>query len=252
TVDPGAIGSNAYEVDLAQGGQPLSGKQTTLQFVYPALDFRTVPITLDDAGDGSYLGAGPDLDRSGDWLALVNVKTDAGNTLPTRAAFRWPVAASAPTATRQPSILNWLSGLSIIVMAGVLFTPGTVRYVKTLNLQGESVVIGVMALVVTIALFIVGGWLLSDAARRTDALQHPVPSVVNPILPDQASLVAGQGFYTAKCASCHGSSGAGDGPNAGTTPAPDLRNRIPERREEELFQTLQTQQELGGQLSETD
>src|SRR6185436_4921498 len=132
-------------------------------------------------------------------------------SLPTRAAFHWNVPELAPNSTtRQPSILNWLSGLGIIVMAGVLFTPGILRVIPSLKLQGESVVIGLMAVVVTVALLVVGSSLLTDAARRTDALQHPVPSVVNPVLPDQTSLVTGQRIYAEKCAACHGDTGAGD------------------------------------------
>jgi copper transport protein len=251
SVDPGAVGANGYEVDLAR--QSVAGKQVSLQFVYPALDIHTPVLALDDAGDGVYLGAGPDLDRTGDWLALVNIRNDTTSSLPTRAAFRWNVPETAPNSTtRQPSVLNWLSGLGIVVIAGVLFTPGILHAIPSLKLQGESVLIGLMAVVVTAALLVVGSGLLSDAARRTDALQHPVPSVVNPVLPDQASLIVGQRIYAAKCAACHGDTGAGDDPQAGTTPLPDLRTRIADRRDVELFRTLETHNGLNGQLSDND
>src|SRR5258708_40176741 len=112
SVDPGAVGSDACEVDLSRNGQPLTGARVNVQFVYPALDIRSTALALDDAGDGSYLGAGPDLDRSGDWLGLVDIAHDATNPLPTRAAFRWSVAsASSTTTTRQPSAVDLLGGL---------------------------------------------------------------------------------------------------------------------------------------------
>src|SRR6266851_4475728 len=36
----------------------------------------------------------------------------------------------------------------------------------------------------------------------------------NPIAASQNSIAAGQKIYTKRCASCHGTSGDGDGPNA--------------------------------------
>ena len=253
SLDPGAVGSNAYEVDLSRNGQPLTGARVNVQFVYPALDIRSTALALDDAGDGSYLGAGPDLDRSGDWLGLVDIAHNATNPLPIRAAFRWSVASAASTTTtRQPSALNWLSGLGIVLMAGVLFAPPALHAVHSFKLQTESVIIGVMATVATIALLIVGIWLLADATQRTDALRYPVPSVVNPILPDAGSLSIGQRIYTTRCAACHGNTGAGDGPAAGTTPPPDLLVRIAERRDVELFKALESHKGLEGQLNEMD
>jgi mono/diheme cytochrome c family protein len=36
----------------------------------------------------------------------------------------------------------------------------------------------------------------------------------NPVAANQSSIAAGQKIYTKRCASCHGTSGNGDGPNA--------------------------------------
>lgn len=36
----------------------------------------------------------------------------------------------------------------------------------------------------------------------------------NPIAPDEASLAAGKKIYAKRCASCHGNTGNGDGPDA--------------------------------------
>ena len=62
TVDPGAVGSNTYQVDLARNGQPVIGAQVWFQVVYPPLDKRSGLLLLDDAGDGTYLGAGAEQD----------------------------------------------------------------------------------------------------------------------------------------------------------------------------------------------
>ncbi len=44
-------------------------------------------------------------------------------------------------------------------------------------------------------------WDVSDEIR---AVQNPVPA-------DEAAIEAGRGFYAARCASCHGDTGKGDG-----------------------------------------
>lgn len=48
------------------------------------------------------------------------------------------------------------------------------------------------------------GWVAPDEAKK---LKNPVPA-------DDASIAAGKATYTAKCASCHGDAGKGDGDDA--------------------------------------
>jgi mono/diheme cytochrome c family protein len=48
------------------------------------------------------------------------------------------------------------------------------------------------------------GWVAPDEAKK---LKNPVPA-------DDAALAAGKATYTAKCASCHGDTGKGDGDDA--------------------------------------
>src|SRR5262249_29217814 len=119
TLDPGAAGANAYQVNVARNNQPIAGAKVRLQFAYPPLDLRSGWLTLDDGGDGSYFGAGPELERAGNWDALVDVTIGRTNQA-VRAAFEWPLPENAPTSnTRQPTILNWLSVLGIVIAAGV-------------------------------------------------------------------------------------------------------------------------------------
>jgi mono/diheme cytochrome c family protein len=255
SIDPGAAGGNSYEVDLSQGGQPLAGAQVRLRFTDPALDKRSNLLSLDDMGDGSYLGAGADLERPGGWQALVDALNIPGKVPPTdvRAAFRWNVPDVAPNAnTRQPSPLNWLSGAAILAILGVWLIPGTIRRVRSLHLQTEIVVAGVMVTIITIVLVVMGGWLVSQANQRTDALRNPTPAVVNPALADAGSLAAGQTVYETRCAVCHGPTGAGNGPQA-PPDTPDLRLRLPTRRDEDLYRLLaHTGSGINLQLSEAE
>ena len=64
-----------------------------------------------------------------------------------------------------------------------------------------------------------------DAGDAGDAGVESVPAeyaaLVNPLPSDAAALAAGASVYGANCASCHGETGAGDGPIAGSqTPPP--------------------------------
>lgn len=60
---------------------------------------------------------------------------------------------------------------------------------------------------------------------QTTTLDRPEPpaeyaSLTNPINCDDAAVSAGQQVYTTNCASCHGDSGAGDGPAAASLNPP--------------------------------
>ncbi|MEP7289801.1 MAG: CopD family protein [Chloroflexota bacterium] len=252
SVDPGAVGSNTYQVSLSRAGKAVVGTQVKLQFVYPALDKRSGLLPLDDTGDGTYLAAGDDLERSGQWEALVDV---SDGTAPIRAAFHWDVPDVAPTTTsRQPQPINWLSAVSIVLVGAMLLVPGTLHTARSLNLQRESVMIGLAATIGTIVMLLLGAWLLADAGQRSDALRNPIPAVVNPVLADAVSVTAGRTLYEAKCLECHGANGAGDGIQAAKSAPPDLRDKLPVRRDEELYSALNPHKNLATllQLSDQD
>jgi len=235
SIDPGAAGPNTYEVTLLRDGQPVAGAQVNLRLVYPALDKRSSLVRLDDTGNGTYLGAGLDLERPGDWQALVDIA--AGNQGDVRAAFNWPVLITAPDLnTRQPSLLNWLSAIAIIGVLGVWMWPGTGK-LRTARIRPEVVALAGMAVAITVVLVLLGAWFLNDAAVRTDNLRNPTPAVANPALADQGSIAAGKQVYEVRCVGCHGPNGAGDGSQA-AAPPPDLRRRLPTRRDADLFKVI--------------
>jgi copper transport protein len=257
SIDPGAAGSNTYQIALSRGGQTITGAQVKLRLVYPALDKRTALLPLDDMGDGTYLGAGLELDRPGVWQALVDITLpDQGaDKLPIRAAFSWRVPDTIPDPSqRQPTLLNWLAGGLVLAVAGVWLYPGIVGRLRSVRV--EIVSIAVAAMLITVVLAALGAWLLNDSAQRTAALRNPTPLVVNPTLPDAQSVAAGKANYDANCATCHGPTGAGGGPQAVQSPAgapPDIRARLPTRRDEDLFRLIpHPNGNLVGKLSEAD
>src|SRR5262249_40598196 len=92
TVDPDATGANSYVVTALRGNLPVTGLKLWLRFVNTALDQRSPEIALDDAGDGSYSGAGQELDRAGNWLALIDfVLPESSYTPDNHVALRWSV-----------------------------------------------------------------------------------------------------------------------------------------------------------------
>jgi copper transport protein len=236
SLDPGAAGPNAYQVSLTRSDQPVSDAQVYLRMVYPALDRRSALLALDNLSDGAYFASGMELEPAGDWQALVDVSEGQSTR---RAAFRWTVLPAAPDpSARQPSVLNWLSGAAILIVMGVWLWPGMAGRVRSARLQAESVLVGVVVVVITVALTVLGGQLLADAGQRTAALRNPPPKVVNPVLADQNSILEGKTVYTAKCQSCHGVAGAGDGPQASTFKPADFRARLLNRRDEDLYAVI--------------
>ncbi|RPH36288.1 MAG: hypothetical protein EHM90_02355 [Chloroflexi bacterium] len=61
-------------------------------------------------------------------------------------------------------------------------------------------------------------------------------AAVNPLADDPAAIPGGEDLYRANCASCHGASGAGDGPAVGelARPPEDLAGIVPHRLDGEL------------------
>jgi putative copper export protein len=255
SVDPGVVGSNSYEVLVWRDGKPVTDAQVRMRVVYPPLDRRSNLLTLDNLGDGTYFGASPDLTRSGDWQVQIDVSTENDSiAAPIRAAFRWPILTDVTDNNiRQPTMLNWLSLTATIVVLIVWLWPGTVGTVRSLRLQVESVVVGIVTLVITVVLIVMGTWLVNDAGQRTEALRNATPGVVNPTVADADSINTGKQIYDTKCSGCHGANGAGSESQPITSRPADFRSRLVNRRDEDLYGSIpHGDGSLGIQLSETE
>ena len=123
----------------------------------------------------------------------------------------------------------------MLVVLGAWLYPGTVGRARSWHVQPEIAVGALMAVVITVVLAALGAWLLGESSRQMDALRNPAPSVVNPILADAKSLAAGKAIYDERCAGCHGANGAG---NTSNVSVPDIRARLPARRDEDLFKVI--------------
>ncbi len=215
TLNPGAIGSNSYDVRLTQTGSALDGARVTVEFVYPSLGKRSALIQLDPEGDGLYSGAGDELNRAGDWQALFDIWLPGAEpgSLPARIALGYRVPSNAgSTADRQPTVLNYVSLLSIVGVLAIWLFPIGRHGMRALHLDPQTVLVSVGAFVFTIVVLIGGGLYLQTVNAATEAAANPPPPHINSSLPDQISVDAGQRLYVANCASCHSQ------PNV---PAPD-------------------------------
>ncbi len=83
----------------------------------------------------------------------------------------------------------------------------------------------VLLLVLIVSAFVLtacGG----SGEEKSETIPAPYAGMTNPYAGDSAAIAAGKVTFEAKCASCHGTSGKGDGPagQALTPPAADLTN----------------------------
>lgn len=242
SLDPGGVGGNTYEVTLRRGEQPLQGAQVSVRFAFPSLDRRARAIPLDDAGDGSYLSAGLELDRAGAWWALLDVRLPnaASESAPQRIALPIDVPEVAPALNlRQPSLLNVLSAFAVGAALIGLALPPIVRRVRQVHFTPEIAFIFIALLLVTIAFGIGGAFIVNEASQQTDRLRNPPPQIVNPTLPDAESLARGAAAYAQSCVACHGVRGEGDGARAAEfARMPRIRTLVETRRDEALFNAI--------------
>jgi copper transport protein len=195
SLDPGASGGNGYEVNISQNGQPIEQAQVVVQFAIPALDQRTRPLTLDEAGNGLYVGAGLELERPGEWHALINITPPDGERF--RAAFRWQIPDYAPNSNvRDPSILNVFSALAVMGVIAAWVVPPMRRRVLAMAAAGklprEIVIIGGAASIATVFMLTLVSVALADASRQADLRRNPPAQIVNPVLADAESLARGR------------------------------------------------------------
>jgi len=207
-LDPGAAGANAYEVRLESPASSAASDSTALgkasvwvRFVYPALDLRTAPIRFDSSGEGTYLFAGAELNRAGMWQTVIDLERDGRFT---RAAFIWEIpAVPASLYVRTASLYNLFGAALLIAVIGWLSLPPLVRRVWRLDLHPGAALIGVSLALVTGIILVVGVILITRSTEQIDQLRYPPPEVVNPIVPDGASLQRGAAVWAVHCAACH-------------------------------------------------
>ncbi len=226
TISPGGPGVNTYDIIVngvgAQRAAPL------LQIVHPAQDTRSRWQAAEAVEGGLYTSAGDEIDRAGEWWALVDVVEcmGAARCARTRAAFDWDIREEASVIeSRDPRVLNLLALCGVIAALGVVGYPFARRFYYQLDLSPTSVALAVGATAMTALFVIAGVVMIQNTQAQYEASLNPTPQVVNTVLPDATSLARGQALYDAHCADWEAFP---DDLNA-------LIDRLPRSRDEELF-----------------
>jgi copper transport protein len=238
-IQPAGIGPNVYLVALQDRSGPVLQAEVELRFEYLEWDFTPRPIKLAGVGNGRYREAGDHLSLQGWWKVAVLVRRPGA--FDARVAFHFALPARTagdPRAhlPRLRHLAGWdsLGALMVATLGSLLGAIGwqgrrlTARARRAVLATGLTLFVG--AVIVLARAHIVADSPLEVAAYR---------DVLNPVLPDRASILAGRALYDSQCASCHGPSPtfAGDGPQAADLlpPPSDLRIHLPLHRDGELF-----------------
>ena len=232
-IDPNLVGINRFDLRLtdAAGGPPADPvTEVRLQFRYlddPAVGVLVVPA--EPAGDDRWTLEGAFFGLQGNWAVDVEVRRHAaddaiaGLTTTVEQGYLTvlPFGVEPPGALALPiSQFDWdgVGALWAALVAGMCIAyRGTLRRALPGRVADRA---GDLALVGGAAFMAVGIILLfSVEAAPGRTLDNPVPRSAE-------SVAAGATLFAANCASCHGESGRGDGPLAGTLPQPPANFRV--------------------------
>ena len=239
TVNPGAVGSNAYDVRIARDGEAVDLEAAKLRFSLPEAGLYSPSLALDTTEPGLWVSASGDLDRVATWQVFIDF--DAAESPPVRAAFEWPVVAEVSDQNvRSASLLHWISAASILAVLLVWIAPRAVHLVRHLDLTPENLAIAIMAFALTVAVSIAGFLLVRNTGQVVREKRDPPPEVINPIFADQEQLTLGRALYQSQCLICHGEDGNGLRPltvNLSRRISP-LPEALFERQDEDLYRIL--------------
>ena len=194
---PGGPGVNTYDLLLSRAGAPAADLKLYLQLVHPEQGRRSPWQRAEEAEAGLYVAAGDDINRSGDWQALVDIVEDDSMT---RAAFAWEIsAAAAVRQSREANPLQVISLATVLIALGALAYPAGKRLLVKLKLGIASCLLAGGALVVALGAMGIGAELIAEQQREYERTLNPPPERVNLVLPDADSLARGAALYEEHC-----------------------------------------------------
>jgi len=196
SVAPGVPGINTFDIVVEREGQPVTDALVEIQLVLPTREERTRWNTAEQVEQGLYVWASDAIEMVGEWSFLVDV-TETNNTQ-TRAAFRWSITAD-PTLIRPLTPLQGVVLIIVFVVAGWVLWPSVKSAAAHLDWHPKIIFIAASAIVLTGIVLGMGTQFLADQQRRTEEMLNPLPQIINPTLPDAASLKRGEALYQESC-----------------------------------------------------
>lgn len=225
TIDPARSGPSTYTVRLSQNGKAISdAKDVSLRFTYLTRGLGTVQAAAVATSDGAYAANGAYLSLPGEWQVSTAVRRPTAFDVFADYRVRVNLDGSIDVLGQESPldmVMKWLSiyglafgGVLVLVMgAAWLFiawkaAPGTAWLIALMIPALIAIPIGLYSII-------------TFTREATPGL-----TLINPFLPDEASLKAGQQVFQENCAVCHGDAGRGNGPAAASLSSkpPDYGN----------------------------
>lgn len=224
-VAPGRPGPNRLKVDVVSSGGRTAEADIELQLRYLDTDLGTTVERPVRTEDGTFEAETDAFALAGTWqvLAIVRQPGAFDARVPVRLNIGSPTAIGVAEVDSTVAVRFW--GLALAGMGFVLALATLARQGWAARVRQAGTGTGFAAILLGAGLLIIG------------PPQGVVPSAVNPIPPDDASVSAGREIYEAECVSCHGPTGRGDGPLAATLDPPplDLVIHVPLHPDDALF-----------------
>ncbi|MGB7340771.1 MAG: CopD family protein [Phototrophicaceae bacterium] len=195
---PAAIGINSVDFTIRRNILLIDDVSVDVQFVLPQADNRSDWLLTENVAQGFYAIVDDTIDRTGAWLALVDIR-DADGQL-TRFVFDWTIQADSGVATSRPA--SWIQIMAaLIVLASVLYAiyPLSRKVASQMDWSTMNLVISVGIILMTAIALGASAVYLEDQARQIDNQQNPPPMIINTITPDMGSIAIGGTLLQIDC-----------------------------------------------------
>jgi mono/diheme cytochrome c family protein len=229
-VTPNQAGNNRFWVHLYHAdGSPIGEVQLVrMLFNYRDAELGQANADLNPLGRDTFALEGAYLNQAGAWELSVYVRRRGMDDVLTD--FRLEVPPPAQATIRVDPLQNPLPALPIDgLLAGALIVLGVIPLFWRRPLEQARpelfpaiTLIGVVFVVVGL---VTGANSAAVLVSRFTA-REGMPASVNPIPPTADSIEQGRLLYQQHCSSCHGPSGGGDGPLAGSLDPPPANLRV--------------------------
>ena len=221
-ISPNLVGFNEWRVRLTNAeGEPLQNavEDLLLRFRYEDEAVGPVVVPATRVGDGEFELDGAYFGLPGRWTIELELRRASGDDL--IAAVTTDVESGyqtvAPFETAPPGALalpltqmdwNGVGALWAFVLGGLIWINRPHLRARFGSHGGDGAfVAGLLGIIVGVVLL-------------TGLHVEPGRTLANPVALTQESVERGDALFATHCASCHGETGAGDGPLADTLPAP--------------------------------
>lgn len=195
TLIPGAPGVNS--LDMVLEGATDETPPIRLQWVNPQTGARGAWLNADPLEAGVFVATSADINSAGTWQALIDIGT---GTQAQRVVLELNASEDAAVLrTLPPTVWNLVPAFWVLVGIALVLQDWGQRLWARLNLAPQTLLMaGGMTLISLVFIGVSIQW-VAEQDRQSNALLRPVPMLINPVLPDAASLARGEVLYQDHC-----------------------------------------------------